>query len=141
MTPELRRRLQRICTTFNARARKLHAPGVVDIRVLVAVAASGQCHYCDIEVGLEHGSWDHMIPLSEGGANTITNIVRCCTTCQRSKFTKTPAQHQANRELMVKCARPTCHTEFKPRWAERQRGMARFCSHQCAGAARGQGWT
>ena len=131
----LERRLGRIAAGFNARARKLHSLGVVDWSTLaqVHVKAGGKCHYCPTVMELEHGTWDHAISLSEGGRNDITNLVRCCTNCQRRKFTKTPAEYDAHRALTVTC--PIDGTVFKPRWAEYLAGRARYCSHRCAGAA------
>lgn len=132
------RRVQRIAASFNAKARKYHAPGVVTWQMLAT--QDPHCRYCGIYLELEHGTWDHYVPFDKGGDNWITNIVRCCTTCQRTKFTKSEEEFAAHKELTVTCARPECGNTFKPRWAEYQRGMARFCSHQCAGMARGKGW-
>lgn len=135
---DTKRRLQRIATTFNAKARKQHVPGVISWEMLAALGT--RCAYCGIEIDLDHGSWDHVVPFSKGGVNTLVNLVRCCTTCQRAKFTKTPLEHAQAQSLVVQCARPGCGQTFKPRWAEHQRGMARFCSHRCAGMAKGKGW-
>lgn len=129
-----KRRLQRIAVSFNAKARRYHVPGVVHWTMLAGL--DGPCHYCGIGLDLDHGSFDHVIPFDRGGTNEITNIVRCCMTCQRTKFTKTPAEFAEHSDMIVTCARPGCGNTWKPRWAERKRGMARYCSHQCAGAAR-----
>jgi hypothetical protein len=133
-----KRRLQRIASSFNAKARNRHVPGVVTWEMLATLP--GACRYCGIALDLDHGSWDHYTAWENGGDNWITNIVRCCTTCQRSKFTKTEAEYAAHRDLMVVCARPGCGVEFRPRWAEYQNGRARYCSHRCAGMARGKDW-
>lgn len=142
-----KRRLQRIASTFNAKARRLHVPGVVSWEMLANVGRLdrdgpiiAECHYCGTELRLEDGTWDHVVAFDRGGTNYLTNIVRCCTSCQRRKFTKTPEEYAAHQELTVLCARPGCGNTFKPRWAEYINGRARFCSHRCAGAARGQGW-
>lgn len=139
MSVPVKRRLQRIASTFNSKARKLHVPGVVSWQMLATLP--GQCFYCGTELRLEDGTWDHVTPFDNGGTNEITNIVRCCTHCQRTKFTKSVSEYAQHRELMVTCARPDCRNRYQPRWAEYQAGRARFCSHQCAGAAKGQGWT
>lgn len=93
------------------------------------------CWYCRIGIDLDHGTWDHVVPFYRGGTNEIANIVRCCMTCQRTKFTKTPEEFAEHSVMVVICARPGCGNQWKPRWAERQRGMARYCSHTCAGSA------
>lgn len=101
------------------------------------LAAKGNvCVYCGTELRLEDGSWDHVIAFDKGGTNFIDNIVRCCTSCQRRKHSKSPTEYDAHRALVVTCALPGCEVTYKPRWAEYQRGMARYCSHQHAGAAR-----
>lgn len=134
-----KRRLQRIAASFNAKARKRHVQGVVTWEMLASLEPS--CRYCQIGLDLDHGSWDHYIAWDRGGDNWITNIVRCCTTCQRTKFTKSEGEFEAHKQLTVTCARPGCGNSYRPRWAEYQRGMARYCSHVCAGMARGKDWT
>lgn len=134
----IKRRLQRIAATFNARARRFRVSGVVSWTMLLGLG--NRCHYCSIELDLEHGTWDHVIAFERGGTNWISNIVRCCITCQREKHTKTPDEFAEHREMIVTCARPSCGNQFKPRYAERKRGMAKYCSHACAGASRGKGW-
>jgi hypothetical protein len=133
LDPGIKRRLQRIAATFNAKARRLHAPGVVAWQSLVLLGDT--CHYCGVELRLEDGTWDHVVAFDRGGHNYVTNIVRCCTTCQRTKFTKTPEEFGQHQALRVTCALPGCMNEFQPRWAEWKAGRARYCSHRCAGAA------
>ncbi len=137
----VKRRLQRIAASFNSKARKYHARGVVSWEMLANVGrldhsnVISQCAYCGTELRLEDGTWDHVVPFDKGGQNTIDNIWRCCTFCQRRKFTKSPAEYAQHQALVVVCALPGCTKSFKPRWAEYQRGMARYCSHAHAGAA------
>lgn len=134
------RRLGRIAAGFNSRARQYHSLGVVnaDTLTLIHVRFGGRCYYCKTEMELEHGTWDHAVPLIAGGRNDLTNIVRCCLTCQRQKFTKTPREFSEHQGRTVTCARPGCGNTYKPRWAEWQAGRARYCSHACAGAMRWQ---
>lgn len=116
---------------MNARARRVHAPGVVRWQDL---AIKGElCVYCGINLDLSQGTWDHKIALTKGGSNWPENIVRSCMKDQREKFDKSEADFAAHKALMVTC--PIDGTVFKPRWAEYQRGMARYCSLRCAGAA------
>jgi len=130
------RRLGRIASGFNARARKHRSLGVVSAETLrlIDIRFGGRCYYCPTVMGISDGTWDHQVALSEGGRNDISNIVRCCMDCQRKKFTKTPAEFDQHRQLTVIC--PIDGVEFHPRWAEWQAGRARYCSHRCAGAAR-----
>lgn len=128
----MKRRLQRIAASFNARARRWRAPGVVSWQQLAATA-DDPCVYCGIDLTIADGTWDHKIAFNEGGTNWFDNIVRCCMTCQRAKFTKTPEEFAAHKRLVVVC--PVDGTEFQPRWAEWKRGMAKYCSLSCAGIA------
>lgn len=131
-----RRRLQRIAASFNIKARKLHVPGVVTGEMLASLP--GICHYCGIELGIMDGTWDHKIAFDRGGDNTLNNIVRCCTSCNRRKFNKTPTEFATYEELWVTCALPGCGKRWQPRYAEHQRGMARYCSRSHAAKSR---WT
>lgn len=128
---DLKRRIQRVASSMNARARKYHSPGVVSWQQLAIMG--DHCVYCGIDLDLFQGTWDHKIALDRGGTNWPANIVRCCTTCQRTKFTKSPEDFEAHKELTVTC--PIDGTVFQPRWAEYQRGMAKYCSLRCAGVA------
>lgn len=49
----------------------------------------GLCYWCgiDISTGFER---DHVIPLSKGGVNEISNIVCACKSCNRSKSDSLP---------------------------------------------------
>lgn len=49
---------------------------------------NGLCAYCECELSGEY-EIDHVIPLSRGGHNDVTNIAVACPPCNRSKFTKT----------------------------------------------------
>ncbi len=43
------------------------------------------CEYCDAEGNL---TIDHVIPISKGGQNTLTNVVLACMSCNNSKRAK-----------------------------------------------------
>jgi 5-methylcytosine-specific restriction enzyme A len=46
---------------------------------------SGVCHYCYSEVGRNHLTMDHVVPLSRGGKSTKGNIVPACKACNNKK--------------------------------------------------------
>lgn len=126
------RRLQRISAGFNRKARRYHVKGVCTPYILASKGDT--CAYCPTRMELRHGTWDHKVPFDKGGTNDSENIVRCCTDCQRRKFTKTPEEYDEHRAMEVVC--PIDGVRFKPRYAEAKRGMARYCSLSCAAKSR-----
>lgn len=46
------------------------------------------CYYCGIKLTRNNASYDHIIPLSRGGADTKANLVWCCKKCNYSKGSK-----------------------------------------------------
>jgi len=50
----------------------------------------GHCYYCRKNVALNEYHLDHVIPLSRGGSNDISNIVVSCAACNLSKRDKLP---------------------------------------------------
>lgn len=75
--PDVRLRV-RFANSSNRRARRWGVPGKLYGRDLV----SGRpCAYCSTPAD----SWDHVIPMSWGGPNTLDNLVPCCRPCNRRK--------------------------------------------------------
>lgn len=74
---------------YIARKRGLtgHAVRVEDM-MKISRRYGGLCAYCS-DLACE---WDHVIPLSRGGAHQIGNLVPSCRTCNASKSTKTPSE-------------------------------------------------
>lgn len=133
------RRLVRLAAAYNAKARRLGVRGQVTAEELYWLESQlwgAQCLYCDIQLEMGQGTFDHFVALDRGGSNTIDNIVRCCLTCNREKFTKTPEQLAEHRSRVVTCARPGCGKQYRPRWAEWEAGRARVCSRRCAALLR-----
>lgn len=133
-SPEYRR-LVRLAGGYNRRAEQAGVIGTVTAHDLEWIeAVEDCCHYCRIGLEVGQGTFDHIIPLHLGGRNVRTNISRCCTQCQRMKFTKTAEDFAAHIALVSKCE--VCGNEFKPRWAEYKRGLARICSRSCSAKKR-----
>jgi hypothetical protein len=53
-----------------------------DVKVAVAARDGGRCRQCG---SAEDIHFDHVIPWSRGGANTVNNIQLLCGTCNRAK--------------------------------------------------------
>lgn len=133
------RRLVRLAAAYASKARSLGVRGSVTAEDLGLVElASPTCYYCGIDLPVGGGTFDHIRPLGRGGMNHIVNIVRCCLTCNRTKFTKTPEQLAVHEDRVVTCERPGCGNTYKPRWAEYEAGRARLCSRRCSALLRWQ---
>ena len=56
-----------------------------DVKIAVSVRDGGRCRRCGSTHQLH---FDHVIPVSRGGANTPANIQLLCGSCNRSKSAK-----------------------------------------------------
>lgn len=74
-----RERLNRYVNNANQTAKRFSLPGRLSIADLHVV--SGPCAYCG---GLAE-TWDHVVPLSKGGANSRENLAPSCHPCNRRK--------------------------------------------------------
>jgi len=50
------------------------------------------CQYCGAAFGSGELTFDHVIPVAQGGRKDWENIVTCCITCNRRKGGRTPEQ-------------------------------------------------
>lgn len=73
------------------RAKKLQAEGshTYEQELEQYKRQSGKCYYCHKNVG---DNWhpDHVIPLTRGGSDDISNIVIACPPCNLAKWAKMP---------------------------------------------------
>lgn len=51
-----------------------------------------RCQYCGRQLPVSDLTFDHVVPVSQGGRKDWENIVTCCVTCNRRKGGRTPAQ-------------------------------------------------
>jgi hypothetical protein len=63
---------------------------------LLLIEAGECCAYCGETRSLE---WDHVIPRSQGGPDTIDNLVRACASCNRAKGARDPYQWLASNQI------------------------------------------
>lgn len=52
------------------------------VKIVVSVRDGGRCRQCG---STEQLHFDHVIPVSRGGANTVANIQLLCAACNRAK--------------------------------------------------------
>jgi 5-methylcytosine-specific restriction endonuclease McrA len=62
------------------------------------------CQYCGEAFRAEDLTFDHVIPVTQGGQRTWTNIVTCCLDCNREKGGRTP--EEAGMRLLSHPKRP-----------------------------------
>ena len=128
----IQRAYDRRALSFNQKANALGVRGRVTPDELARLPLL--CVYCKIELTHDNSDFDHKLPFSRGGTNTIDNIVRSCGPCNGSKFTKTPEEHIAYTNQVWVCA--VCGTDFRPRHSDWRNGNGRVCSRRCAGRLR-----
>jgi 5-methylcytosine-specific restriction endonuclease McrA len=50
------------------------------------------CQYCNDSFPTQELTFDHVVPVSQGGRKDWENIVTCCVSCNRKKGGRTPAE-------------------------------------------------
>jgi len=75
------------------RARKRNAGGSYTVQQLQQQVErqKARCYYCKVKLGKVYHA-DHIVPLSRGGTNDISNIVLACPTCNLRKGAKLPSE-------------------------------------------------
>ncbi len=93
------RRCQRKRSKTRRRAAESGATGTYTWAEVVGVwiALGRTCCYCHEPTTLDQIEPDHVVPLSRGGSNSITNIVPACGPCNGSKGALTLVEWQARR--------------------------------------------
>lgn len=67
--------------------------GSVTAKALGALfAATKDCCYCGAPMNYKQKTADHIVPLSQGGLHSMTNLAICCHSCNSSKRDRTPEQ-------------------------------------------------
>lgn len=63
-----------------------------------------KCQYCAKRCKIDDLTYDHVLPRSQGGKTTWTNIASCCADCNTKKGGRTP--EQAKMRLLKKPVQP-----------------------------------
>ena len=61
-------------------------------RVNIYARDNHSCQYCGDSLASSELTFDHVIPVAQGGRKDWENIVTCCITCNRRKGGRTPEQ-------------------------------------------------
>jgi 5-methylcytosine-specific restriction endonuclease McrA len=69
------------------------------------------CQYCARAFAPEELTFDHVVPVAQGGGRSWENIVACCVSCNRRKDNRTPAQ--AGMTLLHPPRRPSASAQFR----------------------------
>lgn len=79
-------------------------PKVRFSRANVLMRDGNRCQYCGEELAPSQLTFDHVVPRSQGGRTSWTNIVTACRTCNGAKGNRTP--DQAGMKLLSTPVRP-----------------------------------
>jgi 5-methylcytosine-specific restriction endonuclease McrA len=88
--------------TQKRRALNLNAPGTHTPEQIKEQyeRQKGRCYYCRCKVAWNNHHVDHVVPLSRGGSNDISNLVIACQTCNLSKNSKLPHEWARGNRLL-----------------------------------------
>lgn len=98
---------------------------------LAALARDGyRCRYCGVQMrrsrnrdrGGADQTVDHVIPLSQGGRDTLVNLVACCASCNQRKGNRT--LREASMRMLP---RPVFDDKVFQQW--RYKAMRKCCVH------------
>lgn len=89
--------LERYAATLNARAKSVGAPGRLTAVLLRdrILSSGGRCEWCQRSLVNTPFELDHVVSLSQQGANMPRNLAVACPTCNRRKAQKHPARFAA----------------------------------------------
>jgi 5-methylcytosine-specific restriction endonuclease McrA len=86
------------------RAFRRHRKPVKFSRVNIYGRDDYRCQYCGDKCTMNELTYDHVVPRSQGGKTTWTNIVSACEACNSKKAGRTP--EQAKMRLLKKPIQP-----------------------------------
>ena len=85
-----------------------------------------RCQYCGREHPVSELTFDHVVPVSQGGRKNWENIVTCCVTCNRRKGGRTPRPGGTARHPAAAPAHPGAGGAADLRPAQRAGELARL---------------
>jgi 5-methylcytosine-specific restriction endonuclease McrA len=125
---DVQRLYDRRALYFNRKAASLGVRGWITPAEMAAMPLF--CFYCKKPLDHRRSEFDHQVPFSRGGWNTVDNIVRCCKKCNGEKFSKTPEEWAVFQAQEFNCK--ACGRTFRPRYSDWMQGNGLVCSRSCA---------
>lgn len=92
-------------------ARLGRRPEVQFSRANIYTRDNHTCQYCLVPCNTEDLTFDHVIPVAQGGGRSWDNIVTCCIKCNRKKGARTP--EEADMHLAHKPKKPAYSPIFR----------------------------
>lgn len=83
-----------VCLNYFVNAKKKNKVFNAPTKRNIFIRDDYTCQYCGKKVSLTTGTLDHVMPLSRGGPNTITNIVCACKECNNNKADMTAPEFE-----------------------------------------------
>ena len=99
---QLENRQNRRASSANGRARLRHITGTHTGQQLREQyeRQKHKCYYCGEKVAWDECHIDHVIPISRGGSNDISNLVITCSVCNLEKHNKFPWEFSKGGKLL-----------------------------------------
>lgn len=91
------------------KVRNLHA--VKFSRANIYLRDDHTCQYCETKHEPEDLTFDHVVPVAQGGRRSWENIVAACVDCNKRKDNRTPVQ--AGMTLLRQPRKPPAHARFR----------------------------
>ena len=91
----------------------------------VLLRDNNECQYCCAKLERRNFTFDHIVPVSQGGKTNWKNIVACCVPCNQKKGNRTPKQ--ANMKLIKEpyvpdsfeiLSKSALHREWPDEWKD-----------------------
>jgi uncharacterized protein (TIGR02646 family) len=90
--------------------KKANAKNCHPTKRAIWIRDDGRCQYCNIKLGLQSMTLDHVLPKSRGGASDWNNLVSSCHDCNQKKGARTP--EECSMTLNSKPIRPWDYITF-----------------------------
>ncbi|HYE07923.1 MAG TPA: HNH endonuclease [Planctomycetota bacterium] len=84
-----------------------------------------ECQYCGARVTMNSGTRDHVVPRSQLGPDSLSNVVTSCKPCNGSKADRTPLQaglqlrtqpRPLTDEEKIRCVLKSCRAKERQYW-------------------------